>query len=100
MQQYKSEKNIETERQWAHRNDKQRGEITFELSPFFSGSITTVFTREYQEIPFVTHTLLLEKSRAFDVHCVLSGITKKDFTIEIENISSEAVKGTIMWKTE
>lgn len=100
MQEYKSRKNAELDRKLARQQEKQKGEVTFELVPNFSGRITTLFTKEYKILPFIAHTLLVDKDHAFDVQCALTQLTLKDFTIDIQNLSAENIKGTILWHAE
>lgn len=100
MQAYKSTKNAEYERKMARKLMKQVGEIPFELAPNTSGRITNKFVTEYQEkeLPFIYLTPMVDTlGHEFEVSAALTSRTTKDFTINIQNLSTEAVKGTILW---
>lgn len=100
MQQYKSSKNIEIERTLARKAEKQTGEIPFELESNKSGRITTKYVKEYAAIPFITITPIIDGDHAFDVTVVVSDRTMKEFTVNIQNLSVDVVKGTILWKAK
>lgn len=97
MQQFKATKNIEIERQFARKLEKQRGDIPFELESNISGRITTTFANAYTELPFINITLMVIGDGEFDVSAVLTARTKTDFTISVINTGSKPVKGIIMW---
>lgn len=101
MQAYKSVKNIENERRIARRQNKQGGELPFELDPNTSCNIVVPFVKAYLEVPFVLITPIVCEEHAFEVQIRVTGITKKDFTVHIQNESvDDVVKGSIMWRTD
>jgi hypothetical protein len=101
MQQYKSSKNVEVDRKFAKKMERQNGEMPFEIAPNKSGRINQKFVKEYTELPFILITPILPEDNAFDVTVTVTGRTKTDFTVNIQNLSStETVKGTIVWKSE
>lgn len=97
MQEYKSHKNTEIDRKFARQMEKQRGEMPFELNPNSSGGIVTVFPKEYKTIPFITLTPMTDKEHAFEIQCALTQLTPKQFSVDIQNLSGDTIKGTILW---
>lgn len=100
MQQYKSSKNEEIDRRLAKHLEKQRGEIPFEIEANKSGRITTKFVREYAVPPFIVLTPLVNDDVEFEVIVNLTGRTKTEFTINIQNTGTIAAKGIVMWLAE
>jgi len=100
MQSYKSVKNVEIERKFARKADKQRGEISFCLDANTSGKIITPFVKPYADIPLILITLVIDGDHTFEVAAVVNTITTKDFTISVQNTSEEEVKGYLLWCTD
>lgn len=100
MQSYKSAKNIEIDRRVARRQDKQRGEMSFELEPNSSGLITTPFVKTYADVPFIIITPIVGDGHEFDITVAVTNITKKDFTINVQSVSEDVVKGAVQWYSE
>jgi hypothetical protein len=100
MQVYKSAKNIDIERRIARKQDKQGGEFSFELEPLTSCKIISPFVKPYAEVPFILITPVVCEEHAFEVDARVTSITKKDFTVHVQNETTEVVKGVIMWRSE
>jgi hypothetical protein len=100
MQVYKSNKNIELEQKIARRLEKQRGEVPFEVDINYSAHITVTFPKEYANLPIILFTPVITDGSEFDVSVALVGRTKKDFTVNIQNIGDIVAKGYLMWLSE
>jgi len=100
MQQYKSTKNNELDRKHARRLEKQRGEIPFEVEANNSARIITKFPKEYAELPYIHITTLVSSGDEFEVLSVMTGRTKVDFTVNVQNTGIKPIKGSILWIAE
>lgn len=100
MQQYKSTKNTEIDRKHARRLEKQRGEIPFEVEVNNSARIITKFPKEYAVPPFIHTTTIVSSGDEFEVLTVMTGRTKADFTLNIQNTGIKPIKGSILWIAE
>lgn len=102
MQQYKSSKNIELEKRLARKLAKQDGQVPFELDANKSAKITVPFSVEHTELPHLSVTLIVNdaNSNEFEVSSIVTGLTTKDFTINIGNVSDKTAKGIILWRAE
>lgn len=97
MQQYKSSKNIEIERELLERTKKMRGEIPFELDANSSGRILTKFTKEFEENPIIITSTVVTSGSEFNIVTILTSVTKTDFTVNVQNASDSVAKGYVSW---
>jgi hypothetical protein len=97
MQQYKSEKNIELEAKLLRRSEKRRGDVPFAIGENQAGRIVVKFTKEYEEIPIVVTSTVVNEGSEFNVRTVLTSVTQSEFTVNILNSSLNPVKGVVQW---
>jgi len=98
MQQYKSQKNIEIERNVAEKNQKFRGEIPFEVEANISGKIINKFPKEFESEPIIfLSTIVAGNCDPFLVSTRLSSVTKTEFSVDIQNAGDNKVTGIVRW---
>jgi len=97
MQKYQSKQNIKQIQDSQPRaKDKDAGDMSFEIEPNTSLKLTINFKSDFKSLPYV-FTQMISPDNDFDLTSVVINKTNKNFVANIQNLSSQSIKGLLSW---